>query len=143
MSARVGVVLDGSAALAILLPDERGGKAAAAIFKSLNAAEEIFVPPHWWIETANGVLVAERRGRLTQMESVTALEEAHALEPATDMETSARMTRDVLSLARLHSLTAYDAAYLELAMRKKAKLETLDTELRRAAAKAGVSVTAV
>jgi len=139
----VSVVLDGSAALAILLPDERGGKAAAAIFKSLNDEDEIFVPPHWWIETANGVLVAERRGRLTQMESATALEDAHELEPATDMENGERVTRDVLSLARLHSLTAYDAAYLELAMRKKAKLETLDTALRRAAVKAGISVTAV
>jgi predicted nucleic acid-binding protein len=137
----VSVVLDGSAALAILLPDERGGKAAAAIFKSLNEAEEIFVPAHWWIETANGVLVAERRGRLTQMESVTALVDAHELEPATDLESGARTTRDVLALARLHSLTAYDAAYLELAMRKKAKLETLDAALRRAALKAGVSVT--
>jgi len=135
-----GVVLDGSAALAILLPDERGGKPAAAIFKALNDADEIFVPAHWWVEITNGVLVAERRGRLTQMESATALEDAHALEPATDTESGERVTRDVLALARLHSLTAYDAAYLELAMRKKAKLETLDAALSRAAVKAGVLV---
>ncbi|WP_342751139.1 type II toxin-antitoxin system VapC family toxin [Termitidicoccus mucosus] len=80
----MNVVLDGSAALTILLPDERGGKAAPSILNALNEAEEIHVPAHWWVEVANGVLMAERRSRLTQAESATALEDAHELEPATD-----------------------------------------------------------
>ena len=136
----MNVVLDGSAALAILLPDERGGKAAAAILKALGGTEMLHVPEHWWAEVANGVLVAERRGRLTQVESGAALEDACELEPETDAGRM-RLMRDATALARQYSLTIYDAAYLELAMRKKATLITLDAALGKAAAKAGIAVT--
>jgi predicted nucleic acid-binding protein len=135
----MNIVLDGSAALAILLPDERGSKAAAAILKALGGPEMLHVPAHWWAEVANGVIVAERRGRLTQMESDAALEDARELEPETDSD-SARLARDATALARLYALTVYDAAYLELAMRKKAALITLDEALGKAASKAGISV---
>jgi predicted nucleic acid-binding protein len=46
----------------------------------------------------------------------------------------------ILSLARIHSLSAYDAAYLELAIRRGAELATKDKSLRRAAEKSGVSI---
>jgi len=136
----MNAVLDGSAALAILLPDERGSKASAAILKAMNGVEALHVPEHWWAEVANGVIVAERRGRLTQVEGATALEDACEMEPETDVE-RARLMRDAAALARLYSLTVYDAAYLELAMRKKATLITLDAALGKAAQKAGVAAT--
>ena len=136
----MNAVLDGSAALAILLPDECESKAAAAILKVLDGSETLHVPEHWWAEVANGIIVAERRRRLTQVESTTAFEEAGEIEPETDVE-RARLMRDAPALARLYSLTVYDAAYLELAMRKKATLITLDAALGKAAAKAGIAVT--
>jgi len=47
---------------------------------------------------------------------------------------------DVLPLARKHGLSAYDAAYLELAIRHRAPLSTLDEKLRRAAKVAGITI---
>ena len=87
--------------------------------------------------------MAERRKCLTLAEGVTALEDACDLAPETDMESSTRVTRDALALARLYSRTSYDAVYLELAMRKKAKLATMGTALIRAAAKIGVLLVSV
>ncbi|MCX6617450.1 MAG: type II toxin-antitoxin system VapC family toxin [Acidobacteria bacterium] len=48
--------------------------------------------------------------------------------------------QETLAIATERNLTAYDAAYLELAMREGAQLATLDGDLRRAATEAGVRV---
>jgi predicted nucleic acid-binding protein len=68
---------------------------------------------------------------------VTLLE---ALDISTDAETSLRALHDTLDLARRYSLSAYDAAYLELALRKSLPLATLDAQLNAAARQAGVPV---
>lgn len=64
----------------------------------------------------------------------------HALPIEIDSEASARALNHVLPLARTFSLTAYDAIYLDLAMREGLTLATLDAGLRKAARKAGVRI---
>lgn len=48
--------------------------------------------------------------------------------------------RDLLQLAEAHNLTAYDAAYLELAQRSGLPLATLDSDLAAVAASLGIRV---
>jgi predicted nucleic acid-binding protein len=71
-----------------------------------------------------------------------ALEFVFALSITTDDETNRRCPGESLALAREHGLTVYDAAYLELALRRRAGLATLDRALARAARSAGVHVIA-
>ncbi len=66
-----------------------------------------------------------------------------ALPIVIDGETSARAWGDTLSLARTQSLSAYDAAYLELAMRRGVPIASLDDKLKAAAAKVGVPLLVV
>lgn len=98
------------------------------------------VPNIWPIETANVIAMAERKGRIDQAQSKEYLELLRELRIEIDSETSSRALTDILSLSRSHNLTAYDAAYLELAMRKGAELATCDAELLRAAQDVGVSL---
>jgi predicted nucleic acid-binding protein len=58
----------------------------------------------------------------------------------TDEETARRSGSDTIALARQYGLTIYDAAYLELAMRRGASLATTDRDLTKAAKAAGVSL---
>jgi predicted nucleic acid-binding protein len=133
------LVIDGSTALGFLMQDERGGQALAAL-SLLEAGTPTVVPGHWWLEVANGLLMAERRKRATQADITEALNLLQALPVVTDDETARRSGSDTAALARQYGLTAYDAAYLELAMRRGATLATSDKLLSKAAAAAGVAL---
>ncbi len=133
-------VLDGSAALATLLPEENISAKAKIIKRAIEESDDLAVPAHWFAEVTNGLIVAERRQRITEAEATELLEMVSEFGVIVDEETIDRVPRDVAALARLHKLTVYDAAYLELAMRRGAALVTLDAELRRAAVKSGVKL---
>lgn len=133
------LVVDACLALGFVLPDEQEA-AAMAVLAKLEADIPAVVPAHWIVEVTNGILMAERRGRLTQAQAAAALQLLTALPIETDLETGSRMTGDVMALARQFKLTAYDAAYLELAMRLGAELGTTDRALVRAAKKVGVPI---
>ncbi len=88
------------------------------------------VPSLWWFEIRNLLVMNERRGRLTESESLRFLRRLDRLgitEDRTPQES------EVLRLARTHRLSVYDAAYLELALRNRIRLATLDKALARAA----------
>ena len=89
---------------------------------------------------ANGLLMAERRGKLTAAEVDHGLSRLEAvIAAAIEVDTLGAPTiREAFALARGHQLTAYDAVYLELARREGLPLATLDKRLRAAAAKAGI-----
>jgi predicted nucleic acid-binding protein len=89
---------------------------------------------------ANGLLMAERRGKLTATEVDYGLNRLEAVMAAgIEVDTLGVPTiREAFSQARAHNLTAYDAVYLELARREGLPLATLDKGLRAAAAKAGI-----
>lgn len=99
-----------------------------------------WVPVHWSVELANALLMAERRKRISQAQSNGLLKAALALPLSTDEEMIQRLVEDTSNLARQFSLTIYDAAYLELAMRRGATLATSDRDLVKAAKAAGVKV---
>lgn len=98
------------------------------------------VPAHWILEVTNGLLLAERRGRLRVNEGAEILEKIEYLPIRVDPETSARGWQEIPELAARLRLTTYDAAYVELALRIDAPLATLDQSLARAAREAGASV---
>jgi predicted nucleic acid-binding protein len=129
-------VLDGSLALAWYFKDEADpyADAVAARFPVARAA----VPVVWPLEIANAVLTGERRQRSTPAQAAKWLAYLSSLPIAVDDETSSRAWVEVLSLAREHCLSAYDAAYLELAVRRGLPLATLDDKLKGAASAAGV-----
>jgi predicted nucleic acid-binding protein len=129
-------VVDASIALALCLPDEASAQAENFVDKARPAV--FWVPPLWWYEIANAVAVARRRGRLDQAELVQVLEQLGLLPFQTDMEIGFDALRRLYALSQDHDLSCYDAAYLELAQRRRLGLATLDRRLNAAARKAGV-----
>ena len=129
-------VLDCSVTMAWCFENEADPRADAVLNSMSNATA--CVPCVWGLEVANVLLVGERRKRLTEADVSAFLSRMQKLpieqEPMPDMETINR----VLALARRHGLSAYDAAYLELAMRLAIPLATLDAKLQAAARTAGV-----
>ncbi len=123
--------MDASSALAWCLPDE----AAAWPPPHLEGV----VPSLWAFEIANGLMVAERRGRIAAS-AITALIPALEDALAIEIDTEADVFSGVLPLAREYGLSVYDATYLELALRRFLPLLTLDRRLQQAAALAGVEV---
>ena len=128
-------VLDASITACWAFEDEDHPDAGLA-FDQMRA-EEAVVPCLWWFEVRNILVVNERRGRISESETAAFLLNLSRLRVRLDRLPEADA---VLQLARTHRLSVYDAAYLELAQREGLPLATLDTDLRRAAAEAGVAV---
>lgn len=97
------------------------------------------VPALWHLEFSNALAMAERRGKITAEElgSIAQIAKKWPITTETDYD---RALNEVLNLARKEFLTTYDAAYLELAMRREIPLATLDKKLAKAAANNGVVV---
>ena len=132
------IVLDASVALAWAFPDE-GSEYADAVLVSLEG-QTILVPCLWAVEVTNGLAIDERRKRLREAEIRRFLALLQGLAILQDIQSPAEAMNGILPLAREYELSAYDAAYLELAVRKGAPVATLDIGLRRAAREAGVRV---
>ena len=132
-----GLVLDCSVAVAWCFEDEASPETDAVLERVRD--EGALVPALWHLELGNVLVQAERRKRLTAADTTTRLELIADLPIVTDDETPTRALREVLTLARAEGLTTYDAAYLELAMRKGLPLATKDRTLRDAAKRAGVA----
>lgn len=131
------VVLDNSAALGLLLPDERGESSTTALMAQAPYVQFI-APALWRYEIANGLTMALRRGRIQPSDLIWIYAEIKNLfiqvqDDAQDLET-------LVAVAQKSGLTAYDAAYLELALRLNARLATNDKQLKAAALTAGVAV---
>src|SRR4051812_45748976 len=110
------LVLDGSLTLAWYFADEADAY-ADAVAQGL-ATREAVVPSLWRLEIANTLVVGERRKRSTQAQSAAFIARLELLPIVIDDETDARAWGETIRLARAHTLSAYDAAYLELAMRR-------------------------
>jgi predicted nucleic acid-binding protein len=130
----VPFALDASAALAWMLPEE---SPAAEQARARIATDNALVPALWWFELRNGLIINERRGRITEDEAADFLHRVDQFAIAVD---DAPGGAALMALARRHRLTAYDAAYLELALREGVPLATLDGSLAAAARAEGVPV---
>ena len=127
-------------ALAWALPDERSEDAERFMKQAAHdPSRVIWVPALWWYEIANALTNARRRKRLTEAD-VARLIELYGRLP---LQTDASLGGDALwrqqALAAEHGLSAYDAAYLELAQRNAAGLASLDARLCAAARQAGLT----
>jgi predicted nucleic acid-binding protein len=129
-------VLDCSVTVAWFFPDEVS--AYAAEIRDSLAGAAAFVPSLWPLEVANALVVGERRKRATEAKSTQFLVLLSALPINIDEETTNRAWSDTIKLARAHNLSVYDAAYLELAIRRGLSLASIDKGLKSAAAAVGV-----
>lgn len=128
-----GLIVDASIALSAVLPDEMNRRANTAW--EMVVAQGALVPSHWALEVANGLLVAQRRKRITDADRRETISDLMSIALAVDGRTVEMAWSDASVLAVRHQLTCYDAAYLELALRAGLPLATLDDELFRAARK--------
>jgi predicted nucleic acid-binding protein len=133
----VPFVLDASIVGCWCFHDENDARADAAWALLELDRESARVPLHWWFEVRNVALQGERRGRLTEDYTLDFFRiiERFSINHAPLPDYAA-----VIALARRHRLSFYDAVYLELALRERLALATLDDELIRAAPVEGVSL---
>jgi len=137
----VTFVLDASVTLCWLFQDGKPSESAYAL-RALNAMKQpetrALVPVTWGLEVSNVVSKAEAKGLLKEAQSEAFLEMLSSLDIAADSGTFSRALADTLQIARRYRLSAYDASYLELALRAGLPLATLDQDLLKAANKAGL-----
>ena len=131
-------VVDASVTLSWYLDDEPNDYADTMLNRL--AEDSAVVPSIWFLEVANGLLIAERRGRITQADVARVSETLTGLPISARDQSLDAALGPVLTVARTHDLSAYDAAYLELAMREGLPLASVDESLRRAARVAGVEL---
>lgn len=129
-------VLDSSLALAWALPDEFSQR-ADEFLDQLTPASGFWVPALWWYEVSNALLMAQQRKRIKEVDRLKAIDLLGQLPLQTDTPNTG-IVRYIQELAFAHSLSAYDASYLELALRKGLGLATFDGRLKQAAEKAGL-----
>lgn len=132
------VTLDASVALAWCFPDEREAEAEQILIAL--AKHRILVPAIWGVELANALLVGQRQKRLGSQEIQNFASLLAELPLILDNLPVLHQLTHVLPLAREHSLSAYDAAYLELALRRGTALATFDKKLSQAAKATGVEL---
>lgn len=125
-------VLDCSLALCWGLPDEPSDD-AEQFLESLPPKTRLWVPALFWYEVANALTAAQRRGRISPAQAAQLLAMYGGFPVSTDSPGGGTSLARLHGLASAHGLTAYDAAYLELALRKGAGLATGDRDLAAAA----------
>lgn len=132
-------VLDNSVTMRWLLASEKRADQvyAESVLSSLAQAKAL-VPELWHLDVCNVSLGAERRGDTTAGEVEAFLAHLEDLPIRVDPMSAAKAFSRTLGLARSFALSAYDAAYLELAVREGVALATLDKALRKAATRVGV-----
>jgi predicted nucleic acid-binding protein len=124
-------VVDASVALAWCFEDERSPPLVALLGRA--ATEGAYAPQIWPLEALNALFSAQRRGRIASAKRRELASLLRELPIALDPDTATEAWSATQTLAEAHGLTAYDAAYLELALRLGLPLATLDKALADAA----------
>lgn len=128
---RTSFVLDCSVTMAFAFEDERSIY-AENVFNSFDHSIAQ-VPRIWPLEVSNVLLMNEKKSRITYQQALGFKQDLKKFPITID-----NSEEDFYELAREFKLTTYDASYLELALRKKIPIATLDKELRRAAKSCGI-----
>lgn len=131
-------VVDNSVVMAWCFADEVGDYADRVLGKLESA--EVLVPAIWPLEVGNVLLVAERRKRLSEADSIRFLALLCELPITVEQESPDRMMKEIVALAREYDLSTYDASYLDLAMKRGLPIATQDKALLKAAQKSNVVV---
>lgn len=132
-------VLDYSATLPWVFGDE-ATPACDVLLDQLGAGARAWVPALWHLELGNVLLGAKRRNRIDQAGIEAFLSQLAVYDIAVDDQTTERAWQKTLDLAMQYGLSTYDAAYLELALRRGVPLATLDSALITAARTCGVTL---
>ncbi len=130
-------VLDCSITVAWLFEDESTPQTDELLDRLKDSGA--LVPALWRLELGNVLARVERLNRITAAQIADYLDLLDRSPIVADTETESRAFREILTLARNEDLTTYDAAYLELAVRRRLPLATLDKDLIRAAHRIQVS----
>ena len=131
-------VLDCSVTMAWCFEDETDPRSLPVL--AALAVQEAIVPGHWSLEVANVLAVAERKKRIAATRIAMFIDILDRLPIVVDDQTAKKAFGDVLAIARAHQVTAYDAAYLELALRTGCPLASLDARLNETAAGLGIAL---
>jgi len=132
-------VADASVAVGWVHPAQATPETAATL-DAIAEGAILEVPALWPLEVANALTVLVRRRKLTQDERQTAFGWLRVLPLRVDHEMSSLAFSRFSELATAHHLSVYDAAYLELAQRRKLVLSSNDGRLRKAATQCGVRI---
>jgi predicted nucleic acid-binding protein len=132
------VVLDCSIVLAHLMPDEESAYASEVLYSLVD--RQALVPAVWPLEVANALLVAHRRGRIAKGGFYDALRRIEDLRFLEDHTSCRVVLNDMIRLAEQYGLSSYDASYLELAIRARLPVATLDEKLSKSVVQAGLSI---
>lgn len=133
-----GFVLDCSVTMAWCFEDE--STPYTDHVQNLLSHTRAVVPSIWPLEVTNVLLVSERKKRLDEVRSTRFFHLLSVMPIDVDGLTGRQAFGAIAHLARAHSLSSYDAAYLELAIRYGIPIATLDEKLRTAAISAGVEL---
>ena len=126
----MSLVLDSSVTLSWFFEDERTAATASILEQVIEHGA--VVPAIWRLEVANALQSGLRRGRIDAAFRDATLSDLGQLDIVGDPETDGHAWAGTLQLADRFRLTLYDAAYLELAQRRRLPLATLDNDLRAA-----------
>ncbi len=132
------LVIDASFIASLLLPGEAAEESATQLERIKEGGA--VAPTLWQLEVANMLLTAERRRRIDSSQFSRIVDAVDSLPVALHPALTAKQRGDLLHLARKHKLTAYDAAYLELALRLDLPLATIDSRLLAAAEAEGAKL---
>lgn len=132
------IVLDTSSVLPWFFPDEYNE--ASNQLQLAVRSSGAFVPSLWYFEVANSLLIASRRDRILKADIYNALASLDGLPIEPDQMPASKLSPKILKNADKHNLSAYDATYLELAIRRSVPLATLDRKLAAAATTEGITV---
>jgi len=132
------LVLDCSMTMAWCFEDESTPETVA--IQDRLGSEAAVVPAHWFLEVANVLTLAEKRKRISTDDAVQFTRLLSVLDIQVDDDASRRAFDHLMPLCRRHGLTSYDAAYLDLVLRRQLPLASLDDALRQAVMSFGIDV---
>ncbi len=131
-------VIDNSVVMSWCFKDETNRYADAVL--DLLSDSSAIAPSIWPLEVVNVLLVAERRKRLKQADSIRFITLLSQLPIIVENEWPEKIMKDLLALGRANNLSSYDASYLDLAMKKDCPIATLDKKLIEAARAVDVTI---
>jgi predicted nucleic acid-binding protein len=133
-------VLDNTVTMAWCFPDEATELTKALLNRLSNLTDSALVPALWLYEVLNVTELAVRKGRITEEKACVFLESLSDLPIEIENPSRTRMFASVRALAGQFKLTAYDASYLELAIRHGLPIASYDKPLSKAARTSGVGL---
>ena len=132
-------VLDSSFCGAFIMPDEKS-ETVGGFFKTVSENSALYVPSLFWFEISNLLASSIKRKRIHKSDIFSLLELLPKSKFNTDFAFGMEYANTVTTLATEYDLSSYDAAYLELAIRKEAQVGTLDNNLLKACVKASLQI---